>query len=591
MSLPDPMLDLEPVAVSPGPLMDASLRLTKVIADLRDKADQFGYLAGLKTEVRLVDPQSEDPIPKLKRKAQKDSAKAYRKILLQAAGKAESLLGQMEGKTDPEIETSIQAISEFLEQSLSIAARIQTPIPSIRAKVIRNRAYTPDGYLAQASPIVNETWNESIQEVRQPVLKNQEITELATGFPMLSSCQAMLRKDLWHDGGGIAIAEFKPYANPRNLVEHYISDPGSLEILPWEAAYQIIERLGFNTVKLQFVLAAEAVRCRKPWEETFVVKGSDLTELLGLGKDKRRTKSEQLLEVANTAFTLSCLWAKIKWIEQRGKKEIEADLSGQMWAIAIKTERRKQLDLFSEGDGPEGLDEIYLEVKPGIWTSTFLNKSGAKVNTALYQYGYVAKNILTAIDPLHDELALRLAIYLVVNSRGHTSGKYRVLTLLKAVLPSPEIEAAKTDRDKCRKLVNQWINALRLLSKLDWNIDYGAGYPDYLKADYRAERGHRKPKGYFEYLLNATITIRPAWQSLLTLSESSALSRKAFRAIPAKTPFTADQVRAHRKAKGWTQAELAARIGVDRSLISRWERGDRLPSPPEEAKLRSLLGL
>jgi ribosome-binding protein aMBF1 (putative translation factor) len=92
-------------------------------------------------------------------------------------------------------------------------------------------------------------------------------------------------------------------------------------------------------------------------------------------------------------------------------------------------------------------------------------------------------------------------------------------------------------------------------------------------------------------LLNATITIRPAWQSLLTLSESSALSRKAFRAIPAKTPFTADQVRAHRKAKGWTQAELAARVGVDRSLISRWERGDRLPSPPEEAKLRSLLGL
>lgn len=566
---------------------NASLRLAQVAADLRDKADQFGYLAGLKSDIQLVDPQTEEPIQKLRRKTQKDSAKAYRKILLQAAAKAEDLLSELDDLTEETVELGIQKISEFLQKNLSIAARIQTPIPSIRAKVIRTNSQTADKLVIEATSILPEAF----QEVRQPVLKTQEITELATGFPMLSSCQAMLRKDLWFDNGGIAIAEFRPTANPRNLVEHYISDPDSLEILPWEAAYQIIERLGFNTVKLQFVLAAEAVRCKKPWEETFVLRGSDLTELLGLGKDKRRTKSEQLLEVANTAFTLSCLWATIKWIEKRGKKAVEVDLSGQMWAIAIKTERRKQLDLFCESDSPEGLDEIYLEIKPGIWTSTFLNKSGAKVNTALYQYGYVAKNILTSIDPLHDELALRLAIYLVVNSRGHTSGKYRVITLLKAVLPTSEIEIAKTDRDKCRKLVNQWINALRLLSKLEWKIDYGSEYPEYLKAEYQAKQGDRKPKGYFEILLSATITIRPAWQSLLTLNDASTATRKALKASVITDPVTADQIRAHRKAKGWTQAELAARIGVDRSLISRWERGDRLPSPPEEGKLRALLGL
>lgn len=575
----------ESIAVPPA--ANATLRLAQVSADLRDKADQFGYLAGLKSDIRLVDPQTEEPIPKLKRKAQKDSAKAYRKILLQAATKAESLITELDGQTEDEIEIGIQKISEFLQQNLSIAARIQTPIPSIRAKVIRTDSEISEKSVIEAASILPEAF----QEVRHPVLKTQEITELATGFPMLSSCQAMLRKDLWFDGGGVAIAEFRPTANPRNLVEHYISDPDSLEILPWEAAYQIIERLGFNTVKLQFVLAAEAVRCQSPWEETFVLRGSDLTELLGLSKDKRRNKSEQLLEVANTAFTLSCLWATIKWIEKRGRKEVEVDLSGQMWSIAIKTERRKQLVLFSESDSPEGLDEIYLEVKPGIWTSTFLNKAGAKVNTALYQYGYVAKNILTSIDPLHDELALRLAIYLVVNSRGHTSGKYRVLTLLKAVLPTSEIEIAKTDRDKCRKLVNQWINALRLLSKLEWKIDYGSEYPEYLKADYQAKRGNRKPKGYFEVLLGATITIRPAWQSLLTLNDASSAPQKALKAVVIADPVTADQIRAHRKSKGWTQAELAARIGVDRSLISRWERGDRLPSPPEEGKLRILLGL
>lgn len=45
-----------------------------------------------------------------------------------------------------------------------------------------------------------------------------------------------------------------------------------------------------------------------------------------------------------------------------------------------------------------------------------------------------------------------------------------------------------------------------------------------------------------------------------------------------------EQIRAARRARGWTQAELAARIGVSLATVSRWERGSR----PRRAHLQAM---
>lgn len=48
-------------------------------------------------------------------------------------------------------------------------------------------------------------------------------------------------------------------------------------------------------------------------------------------------------------------------------------------------------------------------------------------------------------------------------------------------------------------------------------------------------------------------------------------------------------IRRARKAAGWTQAELARRLGVDRSLLARWESAAK-PIPVErEARIIELL--
>jgi transcriptional regulator with XRE-family HTH domain len=51
---------------------------------------------------------------------------------------------------------------------------------------------------------------------------------------------------------------------------------------------------------------------------------------------------------------------------------------------------------------------------------------------------------------------------------------------------------------------------------------------------------------------------------------------------------TADQVRRLRKSLGYTQAELAALLGVHKLTVSAWEIGRRNVSRPTEIALKSL---
>ncbi len=50
------------------------------------------------------------------------------------------------------------------------------------------------------------------------------------------------------------------------------------------------------------------------------------------------------------------------------------------------------------------------------------------------------------------------------------------------------------------------------------------------------------------------------------------------------------EVARRREARGWSQTELAAVVGCDRSAVSRWESGRRLPSLPHLVALGRALG-
>lgn len=52
--------------------------------------------------------------------------------------------------------------------------------------------------------------------------------------------------------------------------------------------------------------------------------------------------------------------------------------------------------------------------------------------------------------------------------------------------------------------------------------------------------------------------------------------------------MTADKIKALREERGWSQAELARRLGITRNGVNSWEQGLSMPSPASLVDLANL---
>lgn len=430
---------------------------------------------------------------------------------------------------------------------------------------------------------VKNTPDLTYPKIEPSLFQTDSFTTIPTAVAMVSSVCAQLRKDLWQqDQNGLGYFQHRAKGNPNNYVEHYISSPGDVEVLPWEQAEQIIDKFGFTTVKLHLLLAAHTMNQPDPWRSGFVLKGTSILKELGWDKRTDLPMHVKLNEIAKAAFVLDCLLVRTMWIEGRSKQgRIDASTpTGRLWTILI--DPHGQLDVDGKISRP---DEIYLGVQPGMIFERFLNKAGSKLKEALYQFGYIAQEVLK-IDPYHDELALRMAIHLTMDSRIHPSGKYQVRLLLGTILPKAIVDNARRDSRRAFDLKKRWDNALLLLRQLDWSVEFDESYPELIRPGHKG----RNPKGYLETLLTAGITIRPKAPIPELIGTKTEPKRIQPKSKPALT-LTADQIRQAREAKDWNQRKLAGWMGVSQSLINHWEKGKRTPNPDQEARLRLVLNI
>ncbi|MGL4880423.1 MAG: helix-turn-helix domain-containing protein [Waterburya sp.] len=426
-----------------------------------------------------------------------------------------------------------------------------------------------------------------------PVTESR-LTSAILPFPTFagigSAALAQIRKDKWQkDSNGFAYFKHQAKGNPKNYIEHYISNPGDIELLPLEQAEQIIDKFGFNTVKLHLIFAAHTMNQERPWDSKFSLKASDIIKYLGWDKRTDLPLYQKLNEIAKTAFVLDCLLVKSVWVEGRNEKGgIDASTpTGRMWNVVVDLRGKQN----SEGK-VEQPKEVYITVQPGLIFYSFLNKAGSRLKTALYQFGYLAQDILR-IDPYHQELALRLAIHLAIDSRIHVSGQYRVETLLKHLLPHTVIDTAREDKRKGYDLKQRWDNALKLLKELNWQIQFDESYPEWLQPGSKAKKPEsaRKIK-IIEWLLQAKITIHPPEpipELLANKVQPKPKAKKPKQISATATRLTSDQIRKGRNAKGWSQRKLAGWLGITQTLVGYWEKGKRTPSEEMEQKLRQLL--
>jgi DNA-binding transcriptional regulator YiaG len=434
-----------------------------------------------------------------------------------------------------------------------------------------------------------EVYFEKIFDFQEPSIKPQlfkknEIVAIPSSSVISCSLKAQIQKEVWRrDLEGFASYQKKARKNPDNFIEHYISTPGDITLLPWDEAQQIIDKFGFETVKLHLIFAAYCLDSDRPWEERFCLKASNIVKDLGWSKRTDLSKGELLNKVGSLAFILGCLLVKATWIEGKSKKgQVQASCPiGRMWDVVV--EPQGQLDFQGQISDPI---EVIISVRPGGWTERFLNKAKAEAKTALYQFGWLSRQILE-IDPYHNELALRLALHLTLENTYHKSGRYQVQTLLENILLITEINKAQSDRRRGYDLKKRWDSALKLLISLGWSITYDSEtYPQWLQP---GEEG-KKPKGYLDRLLGAKITIlQPKPITTLLASKAKPITEKL--TLPKQNPLTGLQLREARKARGWSQKQLSNYSSISQSLISQFERGAKDIPKRMENKLRKLLSL
>jgi transcriptional regulator with XRE-family HTH domain len=63
------------------------------------------------------------------------------------------------------------------------------------------------------------------------------------------------------------------------------------------------------------------------------------------------------------------------------------------------------------------------------------------------------------------------------------------------------------------------------------------------------------------------------------------------RSQPVQEAPVAKTIRALRREQGWTQFELALRVGVQPQTVYLWERGRRMPQVPQLRRLGQVFGL
>ncbi len=189
-------------------------------------------------------------------------------------------------------------------------------------------------------------------------------------------------------------------------------------------------------------------------------------------------------------------------------------------------------------------------------------------------------------------------------SRIRRDGRYEVGTLLERLEPKELIEAIQTSKQRRNSLITQWDNALLTLHELGWQIEFDqATYPECIRPEWclgdEPEQNRIRPRNWLPLWLKAIVTIKPTVliQEKLGAVRSPNAKQRLDPLLPAQDALerskmmTGTELMAALDAKGWSKAQLAKSLGVDRSLITRWIKGERVIQPKHQNQIQALLDI
>jgi ribosome-binding protein aMBF1 (putative translation factor) len=484
------------------------------------------------------------------------------------------------------------------------------------------------------APLLSNTKKRGLNRENLPpteplLFKKQPLEMIATGAPVISATQAYIKQPEWHEYSPGKLYFQKRFGKGR-YIEFYILNKQEQqpEGITHQAEQEILERYGVMAARLHAVFATYAAQQNRPWEEPFSLLGSDLIKIVRLNRRKDMTKSEKLMGIADLAWIVGTLGAAIHWRE--GELDLRITRKSPVWNILyIEEYYQSKIPGF---DGQDELCEVVIGVQPGAWTQKFLNKTGSQARLALHQYGFIHEKFFD-LNPYTQKLAVGLALYIIQNRRAHPNGKYRILTLLEAILSPSEIQALQRDRNRSR-FIKQFHKLLLALVDADFRIEFGSSYPENLRPIWAelpnedlevdpvatAPLSNRAAPNCFEAWLNSVVTISSPLAIEAKVVEFENEKTKKAKAVrrkerskkldqsnqvsidrsdqqptlePSSPPveLTATMVQQARHSMGYTQANLASLVGKSVSWVKLIESGRRKILPQAQETLQKVLDL
>jgi hypothetical protein len=339
---------------------------------------------------------------------------------------------------------------------------------------------------------------------------------------------------------------------------------GRESLLSGSPAWDVIKSLTWRLVQVNLILLMYAVRAQgKP----FVVKGTDIVKKLY----GRRTDLNLNLKLAYLKFQLELLRRQalqVKWYEggANNSQRLKCELTEEgaevnellMWVIAgIRYQA-----------SPE--KELFIEVIPGQAFSLFYGQNSEISN----QISYLPKEIIE-LDSYKYWIELAIGLYLIIDYRIRRNKHHRIETIIRAILPPDDLEAALNNPSQGSRLKKRILKGFDFYQSLNWKVTLkfpDGGFSDFLK-------------GTADIIPHSPISESP---SHLKRPTQQKLETPPLQPAPKDNDLGNWLLKA-RTEKKWSIGQLAQYSGVDKSVISRIERGQRHATPETIAKLRQAL--
>lgn len=349
------------------------------------------------------------------------------------------------------------------------------------------------------------------------------------------------------------------------------------------AALAVIDTFDIRAACMHLIFAAYASQMEKPWEQELVINDRQLESYLGLQRRTDKNRQEKLALIEEIVKQPCKITTFISWPRQGRSKGFTVE-EGRLWHL-LGTRYHYQQDIF----GNKELAGMSFVVKAGLWAKYFLNEEAEHDPEITTRKGVLSKSLLESVMSLwqHRAGAARLMVWLLFKSQLNRCHTIPVRTLLEVAYGVDKVHNAQEDHQLRKKLTNTWDEDLLALHDRGWQIKFDPEtYPPEIQPSGFGRENIRRPRGFFEQLLNALLLVAPpkSWDlAQLEADESQAEPDDSQLTIP---KLTGPDVKELRVSRAWSQRKLSALTGISQGLISMIENGTRSITDENESILR-----